>query len=700
MILGLLIVIGGAIFFYATKNAQKPFEPQIKISQEQIPVQFVDIKKYAEDCAYSAAAEGLKIIGKQGGYISLTNRTLSKEPFNIRPEPTESDAVIFSQDSELRIPYWWYMKSANSCTQNCQFSSKRPELKDSDNSMQKQLERFVTPKFQECINNFETFRQQGFKITSDSEIKTDVLINSEDVSVNVNYPITIEYGSSKSQLSQFSATLPVNLNRVYELATKITNLEIEHHYLEKQVLNSIVAFSGTDSSKLPPISDMQFSFGSSVGWQKSDVKNKITGLLSSYIPLFQAEGTYNYDRNAFGSELKQRLYDATIIPLANSSFNNYAAYFTYLDFWPAYFNLNCNGERCIPSSTMIPLISFGVQNYKFAYDLSFPVLVEVQDPYAFNNKGYSFYFFLEGNIRGNRPMGDNFTRLSLLPPSERSQLCDLKTSANVTAKISDSVTGKPVDGAQIIYSLIEESCFIGSTGNDGILNEKFPIGAGGAVSLIKDGYIGKAIEFDANIDSEKTINAKMSPVYTKNIVVRKKSVVKTPAGWKFFDTPSDLNEKESAIVTLTRINKDDEIDFSSGAAYAGQQNESSQIELAPGDYTADATLVLNDRIIIPEREKCVDVIGPFYEKCYNISKIDFGGSALSGSERFPEGGLKLNFTITPQDLQSRKTIVIYAVSIDIAGVPEKDRVIEDLEQMEKIESYAATYDLALQPGFE
>ncbi|MEK7257286.1 MAG: hypothetical protein AAB316_21205, partial [Bacteroidota bacterium] len=50
MILGLLIVVGGGFFFYAARNAQKPFEPEIKIIQEQVPIQFDPVKKYAEDC--------------------------------------------------------------------------------------------------------------------------------------------------------------------------------------------------------------------------------------------------------------------------------------------------------------------------------------------------------------------------------------------------------------------------------------------------------------------------------------------------------------------------------------------------------------------------------------------------------------------------------------------------------------------------
>ena len=36
LIIGLVIVIGGAVFFYSTQKVQKPFEPELKIVQENI----------------------------------------------------------------------------------------------------------------------------------------------------------------------------------------------------------------------------------------------------------------------------------------------------------------------------------------------------------------------------------------------------------------------------------------------------------------------------------------------------------------------------------------------------------------------------------------------------------------------------------------------------------------------------------------
>ena len=154
------------------------------------------------------------------------------------------------------------MKSANNCRGNCQFASKRPELRNTENSIEKQLERYIDSKFKECINNFAPFTEQGYKITEAGKLKSDVVIGTEDVTVIVDYPLDVEKEEAKTKITQFLVALPVNLDKVYELAAKITNLEMKHRFLEKHALNLMVALSGISKEKLPPMADMQFSFGS------------------------------------------------------------------------------------------------------------------------------------------------------------------------------------------------------------------------------------------------------------------------------------------------------------------------------------------------------------------------------------------------------------------------------------------------------
>src|SRR3989344_7313692 len=105
MVVAVVLVIGLGIFFYTTSKVQQQFEPEIQIVQEQVPLEFDPVRKYANDCAYGVGIEALRLAGKQGGYVSLSGNSLSNEQFTITQNPTESDAVSFTQESELKIPY-------------------------------------------------------------------------------------------------------------------------------------------------------------------------------------------------------------------------------------------------------------------------------------------------------------------------------------------------------------------------------------------------------------------------------------------------------------------------------------------------------------------------------------------------------------------------------------------------------------------
>ena len=224
IILGIIILAGAGFFLYAQK-IKNPVEPEVNLVQQQVPIEFDPIKKYANDCVSSVAVNGLKLIGKQGGYISFTNKSLNTLAFTITPNPTESDAIAFTKNSELEIPYWWYLKSSNTCNGNCQFSSKRPDLRQSDTSIEKQLERYINAELKSCLNDFKQFKEQGYKISENGGVKSDVTIASGDVIVSVDYPISAEKGNSKTDVDQFLVRVPVNLEKIYNLASKITNLD-------------------------------------------------------------------------------------------------------------------------------------------------------------------------------------------------------------------------------------------------------------------------------------------------------------------------------------------------------------------------------------------------------------------------------------------------------------------------------------------
>ena len=692
IIIGMIVLIGAGIIFYASNLQQKEeIAPGVFVAIEEIPTEIDPVSSFVSSCLDDVSMAGLNILGQHGGYIDIS----AQKDFRISDDPTESDAVSFAPGSELKIPYWWHLSGKNECEGACAFSSERPQLRDGENSIESQLESFIEKELPSCLGNFEELREQGFEINELGDINADVRIAQEDVVVILDYGLEVKKGELETRLSQFFTRVPVNLEKIYNLATEITNMEQEYHFLERQTMNLIAAFSAVDEEKLPPMTDMRFEFASTNSWKKSEVKEKLTGLLASYIPLFQVDGTKNFERTFHPYELKQRLYDSMIIPLADSNYNQLDISFAYLDFWPIYFDIDCDGEICEPESASSNLLSFiGIQRYNFVYDVSYPVMVEISDSSALDGRGYKFIFFLESNVRNNKELKTDFRPLETASVAQTSLLCSTenRNSADVTIKALDSLETSPLGDVSITMNIAGESCYIGKTDAEGILRAKFPSGAvGSTVTLLKRDYISRTMPFDAHPTRELSLEASLDPLKEKKIQVRKKLIEKTSNGWTFTNRIVELGQNEEAFVTLRRLSTLEEEDFDSAAAVEGTAK--GDIRLAPGRYEVGITMLQRDSISIPQK-KIRKKTGLFSEQEFTMPGVEFGES-----NPYPSGGLRLNITITEEDLK-KDTITFFAVSPALQDIPLNQRSLEDLQQSSRIEEYSKAFAPLLRPTFQ
>jgi hypothetical protein len=695
VIMGFIIFIAASTIFYinSAKNKEEIL-PGVFVSTQEIPTELDPLNGFISQCLDDVSTRGLRLIGDHGGYIDVDSFDLTKQTFKTDRNPTESDVVTFAPDSNLKIPYWWYLESGNQCEGTCVFSSKRPALRGEDSSVEKQLNRFIEGELPNCLDNFQNLKREGFEIRELSGMKADTRVTEEDVVVILDYELQVGKNNVTSNLEQFFVRIPVNLQKIYNLATEITNLEQEYRFLERQTMNLISSFTALDQNKLPPISEMRFEFGSTTNWVKSDVKEKVSQILTSYVPLYQVDGTRNFNRDLYSSNIKQRIYDSMIVPIADQEFSDLDVTFNYLDFWPIYFDLNCNGEICQSESVSSNILAaIGLQRYNFAYDVSYPVMVEIFDESALDSRGYKFNIFLESNVRNNKELKSDFVPLEAAK-TQTSLLCgmDNRNSADVTIEAVDSLSMLPLEDVSVTFTVAGESCYIGSTGDDGSVTARFPAGtAGGILSLIKPDYISKSRLFDASLDKKISIEARLDPVKDKSILVKKKLVEKTSRGWEFTNRVSDLKQNEEAFVTLTRISPLEEEEFRTALSQQGPNEEEAR--LAPGDYEVDIQLNLRESIRIPERRINVRT-GLFSER-----EVAYPGVEFNENKPYHSGGLRLNMTITEQDLK-KDTLVLFAVSPALYDVPEHQRKIEDLDQTSRIDSYSKVFAALLKPIFQ
>jgi len=680
----LLLVAGGIYFYYSSSQTESTFGQDVTRITTEVPVEFEPLNAFVENCLIQTAENGLILIGEHGGYIDVSSRN-----FKITNDPTNSDAVKFSENSELAIPYWYYLESDNQCAEDCILKFGYPNLyrQDGEPSIEKQLDTYIEQNIDSCLNNFEFFIKGGYEIKTPKQPKVTTTVTETDVNFYLEYRIDAKRESSKT-IEEYNIIIPVNLKQIYEQAIIITSLQAEFKYIEKSMVNVLYSFSALDPDKLPPFSEYAFEFGSGIQWNKNEIEIEVQQILSSYVQFLQVLGSDTYDSYNFPrGSFEDALYNANMLIVDEDISSDISFMFTYIDFWPIYFDMNCNDDLCkadIISLEFLPII--GIQKYEFYYDVSFPLLVELHDKDAFNNRGFDFNFFLEANIRNNEPMKSDFVQISF-PSIDQSLLCDHKNrhSGTISLNIKDSLNND-VDGADIIYSCADQGCSIGKS-IEGIYEDKFPVCLGGIVTVLADGYVGESQLLSTELDQEETVNVVLDPIKTINFEILKYKARKENS-WNIDDTPSPFTIDESAVIMLERLGSINEKEFGSYVILdKGQQT--GQLELAPGNYKLEIQLQNDEILLIPEDERKVGSF-PFEEEI-NIPEVKLDESYISG-------GVLINFTVEPNDIE-KSSVTFYIINPDLLGVPVSNRVVEDLDQLNKIAEYSNKYPLKLKPKF-
>jgi len=681
IIVGIIILAGVGLYTaIRTETIKGKLAPEIELSIEEVPIEFRPVRSFIENCLTEISKEGLTKLGERGGFI--------KEQYLLEP-----DAVPFSPGSDYSIAYWWHLSSPNNCAGNCQFTS-IPEdklfLKKGNNrvSIESQLEDYIKENLGFCLNNFETLRSQGFQIEEKGDITPTVTVVEEDIIIFLEYPIEAEK-TGKESLEKFLVRTPLNIQRIYQIAKDLSEMQGTHHFLERDVLNLIVGFSGVSRDKLPPMDDTKIRIGNEITWQKTEVKQDLKEMLTSYIKLLQVYGTSNYEFRSFpGNSLLESLYNGGMLVPGSDDYADLEIRFNYLPLWNIYFDMNCDGETCKPESIVSDLVALiGVQHYSFIYDLSFPVLVEIYDPSALNSQGYRFKFFLEGNIRQNEPMTTDFRPIEGVF-IESTMLCDenKRTSGEITINAKDYVTDEPLDNVQIAYSSLEENCLIGTT-EDGTFKGKFPVMLGGTINFLKEDYITYSQRFDTELNKKDQVDIKLKPKLTKKFTVKKKLKEKKSYGWVFTGQEVELSEDEEAVITLTRKPSLQEGDYMTINNYIGNQTEPGEIDIAPGTYDMTISILYNKPIVIPPTTIEMG------DESYPME-----GYTLEAGYRV--GGASINITFTKEALK-KEEIVFYALNPDIVSVPESQRTIMDIsEEIPKVDEDSKRYKGSLIPKFK
>ncbi|MFW6378502.1 MAG: hypothetical protein ACOCZV_00605 [Nanoarchaeota archaeon] len=545
VILGAIILLGVGLVIFLNQDIQ---EDNPAVDVPDVSLEARPVTELITQCLQKTSEEALHKVGMQGGYTS--------PPAASRPS-YEGEAVEYTPFS---VPYWRHLTSQECDNPSGCDATEQPKLCDSlsrtcnyrsasrttQQSIETQLERYVLDNIDYCIEDFESIEM--YEIEKTDKPSVNVMLANEQTDFILDYPIVIRsltQEGNKKELEDFGVSFDVDLVNIYKLADEIMKYEREYNLYETKTMDLVNIFAGLDS-KLPPTAEMDFKGSSKGPWIQTEVKQLLESEVLPYMMLMSVINSNNPRIIEYGNEsdeysqYAQGIYKGFMFA---SSENEYDLNVDHkYAFSPIHLMIG-NGAELIQGKKINPsentesgelfnifadMMSFGMIDYRFDYDISYPLIIEIEDPDAFNGEGYTFQFASEVNVRDNEPGYDNFTSITV-PTSFESNLGDyrFRPEQEITVDVYDKHSGEPVENAFVGYACGDEYD-IGSTEiEDGAasITTRFPYCEfGGSIIVNAPDYARTSVPFNNPQDgSSETFNIGLWPFKEKTIFLKARS---------------------------------------------------------------------------------------------------------------------------------------------------------------------------------
>ena len=477
VILGILLLLMIITFLLLKRNPNNFNEDTL------IPPDVAAVKKYVETCAEQIAIDGLKVMGQQGGYISI--------PPVIANDPAGS--LRISPNLAVRMPYWYY-----------QGKTRVPSL----GAMETDLSRYITSNLDVCLDNLTSFSYQFQIIEQDSPKVSTTLGNN--VIVKLEYPIIVKNlkNTEETRIKTFTSTIDLDFSRIYELAARVLYYENQRNFFE----NLTIDLMSLDPKI--PFTNIELHCGA-LEWEIKDVKDELLYLLPQMIPLVRVANTNHREFQASEEVYVSYKKYAEDIKTAyeNVEVDDLVDYGKALDrarekipppknslpsdaYEHQHFLMDINSDKfsdlrvgfnfdprfdlalaARPSrdgklsskyaNGNNKYLSFLCLNtYHFTYDVVYPVVTTIIDENALYTEGYSFSFAFPVIIRNNE--GARATKSVLFDSKVVdlgfcNQTNDYPTDIRVYGTDDDGYLSSELKGVNISYQCYTYACELGKT---------------------------------------------------------------------------------------------------------------------------------------------------------------------------------------------------------------------------------------------
>jgi hypothetical protein len=766
VIIGAIILLAATLYFTLSSSLQEgePGVDVVDVSLETRPT--FDVVK---QCLNKVSLDGLRLLGNQGGWIEFPGMTYNDLPY-------ASDIVSFTP---YKIAYWRHLYECGNY-KYCEESNRPPLCKPGsgatcassntgDYSIQEQLENYIDQNLEPCLDNFNSLSDQ-YQIEVKGKPKSEVIFAPKGTRVLLNYPLEIKSLKSDNtrELEDYGVDFNINFAEMYNFASSILNYGKQVNFYERQTMNLVTIYSGLNEP-LPPTSDVQFFNPETKIWVQPEVKEILQYDLLPFMSLINFMNAKNYypiyeEREDEYTKYSDGIYMGMNPKLGDDNtqypYNVYHQY-TYN---PIYVKVG-NGNTLIKPSNLevesniiMKFAGLFMKDYRFKYDIRYPLVITINDDEALNGEGFDLNFAVEVNVRNNVPAYNNFTNLNIDAPYQTGIAnLEVRLPQNITITSYDKYLSTPLQDVLVSYVCGREYDFgvtkLNSKGQATFTTTLPYCEIGGYLKFTKKGYAGTTLAYDNKLDGKNAeFTAELWPLQEKEIIILKRtpediSAIQIAGGdaMVLYDQLySTLENNEVAMINIENQKSnpyDETIPTMGFLKYQQPQTTATQTTgTSPNTIQAIEKAFQEGTIDGETRNQLMEEINkldPVTESFtgqdkytlelspgtydLDISLFNYNGTYIPSDTIDPcegdlitelicnedpvtlpeqnfttwlSGGIKLNLTLNPATIYSDKKIILYVLEMPL---PQS---WDDMQELQEIEQYQEDKLFFAIPKFE
>jgi hypothetical protein len=671
IILGFVVLLGlGVVFFLQEESVDTAIETEIPGEVQYAGQQ--EVRTFMDSCIRDAVFNGLEILRLQAGYIDIpltVSTVLVKNDQNkqIIVKDGIKKVVVDPNGQGNQVAYW--LDSNNRLA--------IPSQEYVENSLGAYVEDSVIA----CVDEFNSFKQQGYVVEA-GEMDASVEL-SDEVLVNIDYPISFEKGDVSFNEEEFILRVPVNLKKALDVQSDLVLAESIGSYLESNIkyLISLYAYNGMEKGRfdLPPLTFTDVNTNCKMTtWTLDEAEEKVFENIEANSKYFKIQGIEG-EHFSGEEDISDGVYKGLTSDILVEPYDN-----TKVDFElnknDIYFDVKPRlGEQVRPHRysaiglKFLPL--FCHMRYQFKYTLKFPMVskVTLSDSNAINVLGKTvdesrelefsvpIGVFLCGNQ--NRECTGKPAYVEDLENIDFSEIgidvtetmfcdSDMRLSQPIRLRTVDSYTFEPVSDVTVFYRCgnNQNDCLIDVSDETGMLESKFPLCDNGELYAIKDDYSQSAQLLSTFEGSEVTQKDYLvEPLKELDVEIKFVDIDKFMGNYYLSDgftnnrcTGEAVGINDQTLAARDVLGENIVVSSNYGPSQVAlMYPEAKQVKLASGEYSfsmlAEGQVVVNPSNyagqIVSLNSEGGSYSGSYLLGNYNDLRAEFDSSVLKNAEK-------------------------------------------------------------------